>query len=88
MKAKRIFATTLAGLMLASALASCSRRDQFRPPETDTPTGEQTTAAGQPDGSNPTETNPNGGDVTGPNISIPDIPIGLFVNIRYFSHFR
>ena len=76
MKAKRFFATTLAGLMLASTLASCSRRDQFRPDETDAPTGEQTTAAGQPDGSDPTETNPNGGEVTGPNTTTPDIPIG------------
>ena len=55
-------------------LTSCSRRDQFRPPETDAPTGEQTTLVGQPDGndpfeSNPVETNPHetnqsGGDVT------------------------
>ena len=47
MKTNRIITVILAALMLASALASCSRRDQFRPPETDTPTGEQTTVAGQ-----------------------------------------
>ena len=62
-------------------LAACGRRDQFRPDETDSSIGEQTTAAGQPDGSNPTETNPadinpNGGEVTAPNITTPpDIPI-------------
>ena len=53
METKRIFTAVLAAFMLASALASCSRRDQFRPPETDVPTGEQTTGdqttgAGQP----------------------------------------
>ena len=76
MKNKRIFATMLVAFLLASTLASCSRRDQFRPPETDASTGEQTTVAGQPDVNHPTDTNPNGGDVTGPNTSIPDIPVG------------
>ena len=47
MKTNRIITAILAALMLASALASCSRRNQFRPPEIDTPTGEQTTVAGQ-----------------------------------------
>ena len=78
---KRIIAILLTILTVTAVLASCSRRDQFRPPETDVPTGEQTTVAGQPDVNNPTEstptdTNPNGGDVTGPNTSIPDIPVG------------
>ncbi len=76
MKTKRILTTLLAALMLASTLAACSRRDQFRPPETDTPAGEQTTVAGQTDvsnpiesnpaGTNPNETNQSGGDVTEP----------------------
>ena len=82
MKTKRIFTAVLAALLLATTFASCSRRDQFRPDETDAPTVEQTTAAGQPDGSNhnesnPTDTNPNGGEVTDPNTTTtPDIPIG------------
>ena len=76
MKAKRIFATTLAALLLASSLASCSRRDQFRPDETDALTEEQTTVAGQPDVSNPGETNPadtnqSGGDVTESDATAP-----------------
>ena len=75
MKTKRIITAILAALMLATTFVSCSRRDQFRPPETDAPTGEQTTAAGQPDGSNPTETTPNGGEATEPNTTTPDIPI-------------
>ena len=81
METKRIFTAVLAALMLATTLASCSRRDQFRPPETDKPTGEQTTAAGQPDGSNPNEsnladTNQSGGDMTDPgNTTPPDVPI-------------
>ena len=70
MKNNRILTAILATLLLASALASCSRRDQFRPDETDAPTGEQTTVAGQPDVNHPTDTSPNGGDVTGPNTSI------------------
>ena len=80
MKTNRIITAILAALMLASALASCSRRDQFRPPETDTPTGEQTTVAGQTDGknpaeSNPTETTPGGEEVTTPNSpNNPDDP--------------
>ena len=79
MKTKRIITAILAALMLATTFVSCSRRDQFRPPETDAPTGEQTTAAGQPDvnhptETNPTETNPNGGDVTDTTMP-PDIPI-------------
>ena len=81
MKPKRILTAYLTVLLLTSTLASCSRRDQFRPPETDVPTGEQTTVAGQPDVSNPTETNPtdtnqNGGDVTDSGTTTPDIPIG------------
>ena len=53
MKINRIITIILSVLMLASAFASCSRRDQFRPPETDVPTaeqttGDQTTGAGQP----------------------------------------
>ena len=76
MKNNRILTAILATLLLASTLASCSRRDQFRPDETDAPTGEQTTVAGQTDGSNPNETTPNGGEVTGPNTTTPpDIPI-------------
>ncbi len=76
MKTKRILTTLLAALLLTSTFAACSRRDQFRPPETDALTGEQTTVAGQPDVSNPTESNPagtnphesnqSGGDVTEP----------------------
>ena len=58
MKINRIITIILSVLMLASAFASCSRRDQFRPPETDMPTGEQTTVAGQPDVSNPGESDP------------------------------
>lgn len=73
---KRIIAILLAFMTVTAVFASCSRRDQFRPPETDAPTGEQTTVAGQPDVNHPTDTNPNGGDVTGPNTSIPDIPVG------------
>ena len=76
MKNNRILTAILATLLLASALASCTRRDQFRPDETDALTGEQTTVAGQPDVNHPTDTNPNGGDVTGPNTSTPDSPIG------------
>ena len=81
MKNNRILTAILATLLLASALASCTRRDQFRPPETDAPTGEQTTVAGQPDvsnpaESNPTDTNPSGGDVTDQGPTTPDIPIG------------
>ena len=80
MKNNRILTTILATLLLASTLASCSRRDQFRPPETDAPTGEQTTVAGQPGVNNPTDTNPtettpNSGTVTDPTTP-PDIPIG------------
>ncbi len=80
MKTNRIITAILASLILASVLASCNRRDQFRPPETDAPTGEQTTVAGQPDVSNPgestpTDTNPSGEDVTAPNTTTPDIPI-------------
>ena len=79
MKTKRIITAILAALMLATTFVSCSRRDQFRPPETDAPTGEQTTAAGQPDVNHPTETNltetnPNGGDVTDTTMP-PDIPV-------------
>ena len=55
---KKVLIITLATLLSISTLASCSRRDQFRPPETDVPTGEQTTVAGQPDGSNPGESDP------------------------------
>ena len=73
---KRIIAILLAFITVTAVFASCSRRDQFRPPETDAPAGEQTTVAGQPDVNHPTDTNPNGGDVTGPNTSIPDIPVG------------
>ena len=79
MKTKRIITAILAALMLATTFVSCSRRDQFRPPETDAPTGEQTTVTGQPGvnhptETNPTETNPNGGDVTDTTMP-PDIPI-------------
>ena len=79
MKTNRIIAAILATLMLATTFVACSRRDQFRPPETDAPTGEQTTVTGQPDvnhpiETNPTETNPNGGDVTDTTMP-PDIPI-------------
>ena len=73
---KRIIAILLAFMTVTAVFASCSRRDQFRPPETDTPTGEQTTVAGQTDGSNFNETTPNGGEVTDPNTTTPDIPIG------------
>ena len=71
MKNNRILTAILATLLLASTLASCSRRDHFRPDETDAPTGEQTTVVGQPDVSNPAESNPtdtnqSGGDVTEP----------------------
>lgn len=64
-------------LAVTAVFASCSRRDQFRPPETDALTGEQTTVAGQPDVSNPDKTNPadtnqSGGDVTEPNTTTPD----------------
>ena len=81
MKNNRILTAILATLLLASTLTSCSRRDQFRPPETEVPTGEQTTVAGQPDVNNPGETNPtdtnqSGGDVTDPGTTTPDIPIG------------
>ena len=62
MKPNRIITAILSALLLASTLASCSRRDQFRPDETDALTGEQTTVAGQPDVNNPDETNPNGGE--------------------------
>ena len=81
MKNNRILTAILATLLLASSLASCSRRDQFRPDETDAPTGEQTTVAGQTDVSNPGETNPadtnqNGGDVTDSDATAPpDHPI-------------
>ena len=80
MKNKRILTAFLAALLLATTFASCSRRDKFRPDETDAPTGEQTTVAGQPDvnnpgESNPTDTNQSGGDVTDPNTTTPDIPI-------------
>ena len=81
MKTNRTLTTVLAALLLATTFASCSRRDQFRPDETDALTGEQTTVAGQPDinnpgESNPTDTNQNGGDVTDPGTTTPDIPIG------------
>ena len=81
MKTNRTLTTVLAALLLATTFASCSRRDQFRPDETDAPTGEQTTVAGQPDvnnpsESNPTDTNQSGGDVTDPGTTTPDIPIG------------
>ena len=77
----RIFRISALFFIILLLLVSCSRRDQFRPPETDAPTGEQTTVAGQPDvnnpgESNPTDTNQNGGDVTNPNTTTPDIPIG------------
>ncbi|MBQ1982259.1 MAG: hypothetical protein II229_03440, partial [Clostridia bacterium] len=72
---KRIIAILLAFMTVTAVFASCSRRDQFRPPETDTPTGEQTTVAGQTDGSNPNETIQNGGEATEPNTTTPDIPI-------------
>ena len=80
MKNNRILIAILATLLMASTLASCSCRDQFRPPETDAPTGEQTTVAGQPGVNNPTDTNPtettpNSGTVTDPTTP-PDIPIG------------
>ena len=81
METKRIFTAVLAAFMLVTTFVSCSRRDQFRPPETDVPTGEQTTVAGQPDGSNPNESNPadtnqSGGDMTDPgNTTPPDVPI-------------
>ena len=74
---KRIIAILLAFMTVTAVFASCSRRDQFRPDETDASTGEQTTVAGQPDVNHPTETNPNGGEVTDPNTTTtPDIPIG------------
>ena len=81
MKINRIITIILSALMLASSLASCSRRDQFRPDETDAPTGEQTTVAGQPDLNNPADTNPadtnqSGGEVTDSNTTTPDIPVG------------
>ena len=77
---KRIIAILLAFMTVTAVFASCSRRDQFRPPETDVPTGEQTTVAGQPDVNNPTDTNPtettpNSGTVTD-STTPPDIPIG------------
>ena len=72
---KRIIAILLTLLTVTAVFASCSRRDQFRPPETDAPTGEQTTVAGQTDGSNPADTNQSGGDVTDPGTTTPDIPI-------------
>ena len=81
MKNNRILTAILATLLLASSLASCSRRDQFRPPETDAPTREQTTVAGQTDVSNPGESNPadtnqSGGDVTDSDTTAPpDHPI-------------
>ena len=64
MKTNRTLTTVLAALLLATTFASCSRRDQFRPPETDAPTGEQTTVAGQPEVSDPIESQPTGGDTT------------------------
>ena len=78
---KRIIAILLTILTVTAVFASCSRRDQFRPDETDAPTGEQITIAGQPDVNNPGESNPtdtdqSGGDVTDPNTTTPDIPIG------------
>ena len=78
---KRIRAILLTILTVTAVFASCSRRDQFRPTDTDAPTGEQTTVAGQPDvnnpgESNPTDTNQSGGDVTDPGTTTPDIPIG------------
>ena len=78
---KRIIAILLAFMTVTAVFASCNRRDQFRPPETDAPAGEQTTVAGPPDvnnpgESNPTDTNQSGGDVTDPNTTTPDIPIG------------
>ena len=81
MKTNRTLTTVLAALLLATTFASCSRRDQFHPPETDAPTGEQITTAGQPDVSDPGEsnlpdTNQNGGDVTDPGTTTPDIPVG------------
>ncbi len=76
MKNNRILTAILATLMLASALASCSRRDQFRPPETDTPTGEQTTVAGQPDGNTPTESTPHETAPGGEEVTKPNSPDG------------
>ena len=61
---KRIIAILLTILTVTAVFASCSRRDQFRPDETDAPTGEQTTMAGQPDVSDPIESQPSGGDTT------------------------
>ena len=76
MKNNRILTAILATLLMASTLASCSCRDQFRPPETDAPTEEQTTMAGQTDVSNPAESNPtdtnqSGGDVTDSDATAP-----------------
>ncbi|MBO5042108.1 MAG: hypothetical protein J6D87_04000 [Clostridia bacterium] len=76
---KRIIAILLAILTVTAVFASCSRREQFRPTDTDAPTGEQTTVAGQTDGNDPNDTNPadtsqDSGDVT--TTTPPDIPIG------------
>ena len=71
----RIFRIPALCFIILLLLVACNRRDQFRPDETDTPTGEQTTAADQPDVSNPGESNPNGGEATDPCTTTPDIPI-------------
>lgn len=75
-KIGRVFRFSALGFIVLLLFISCSRRDQFRPPETDTPTGEQTTVAGQPDASNPADTNQSGGEVTDSNTTTPDIPVG------------
>ena len=73
---KRIIAILLTILTVTAVFASCSRRDQFRPPETDTPTGEQTTVAGQPDGNTPTESTPHETAPGGEEVTKPNSPDG------------